>query len=94
MQGCYLRISRDVGWDSLQMEFIAVDCPGLVMHRLWGVPRSRLTYTLQRAQHSATWRKHTCTRAVFKQHLRIIKCPFASFMLIFTLGGPAHFSTR
>lgn len=59
MQGCYLRISRDVGWYSLQMEFIAVDCPGLVMHRLWGVPRSRLTYTLQRAQHSATWREHT-----------------------------------
>lgn len=37
---------------------------------------------------------HTCTRALFKQHLRIIKCPFASFMLIFTLAGPAHLSTR
>ena len=53
---CYLCVRWDVGWYSLQVEFITVDRPGQVIHRLWCVPGPYLTHTLQRAQHSATYR--------------------------------------
>lgn len=51
-----LCVGRYVSRDSLQVQFVTVNRPGLVVDRLWCVPGPRLAHTLHWAQHGATCR--------------------------------------
>ena len=67
----HLSVGGHVGGDCPQVELVTVDRPGLVIHRLGGVPRPGLTHTLQRTQHSATYRTHTHTHT--HTHIQLLK---------------------